>query len=127
MCLRLCLAANIPLVESGTAGYLGQVTVIRKVTSKNINIKVSFVDFIAVPYQNDSSVVLNCKNQTDSSVVLNCRSNNQTDSSVVLNCRSNNQTDSGAALNYGIDPTVRLILVLPRGVDPTIRLILLLS
>jgi ubiquitin-like 1-activating enzyme E1 B len=28
---RLCLAANIPLVESGTAGYLGQVTVIRKV------------------------------------------------------------------------------------------------
>jgi len=27
---RLCLAANIPLVESGTAGYLGQVTVIRK-------------------------------------------------------------------------------------------------
>lgn len=27
---RLCLAANKPLVESGTAGYLGQVTVIRK-------------------------------------------------------------------------------------------------
>jgi len=27
---RMCLAANIPLVESGTAGYLGQVTVIRK-------------------------------------------------------------------------------------------------
>jgi len=26
----MCLAANIPLVESGTAGYLGQVTVIRK-------------------------------------------------------------------------------------------------
>lgn len=24
---RLCLAADIPLVESGTAGYLGQVTV----------------------------------------------------------------------------------------------------
>ena len=23
---RLCLAANVPLVESGTAGYLGQVT-----------------------------------------------------------------------------------------------------
>ncbi|XP_029643979.1 SUMO-activating enzyme subunit 2 [Octopus sinensis] len=27
---RLCLAANIPLIESGTAGYLGQVTVIKK-------------------------------------------------------------------------------------------------
>jgi len=27
---RMCLAANIPLVESGTAGYLGQVTVIKK-------------------------------------------------------------------------------------------------
>ena len=27
---RLCLAADVPLVESGTAGYLGQVTVIRK-------------------------------------------------------------------------------------------------
>lgn len=27
---RMCLAANIPLVESGTAGYLGQVTVIMK-------------------------------------------------------------------------------------------------
>jgi ubiquitin-like 1-activating enzyme E1 B len=27
---RLCLAANIPLIESGTAGYLGQVQVIQK-------------------------------------------------------------------------------------------------
>jgi ubiquitin-like 1-activating enzyme E1 B len=27
---RMCLAANLPLVESGTAGYLGQVTVIRR-------------------------------------------------------------------------------------------------
>lgn len=27
---RLCLAAGVPLLESGTAGYLGQVTVIRK-------------------------------------------------------------------------------------------------
>ena len=27
---RMCLAADIPLVESGTAGYLGQVTVICK-------------------------------------------------------------------------------------------------
>merc|ERR1719328_114079 len=29
---RMCLAADIPLVESGTAGYLGQVTVIKKAT-----------------------------------------------------------------------------------------------
>ena len=28
---RLCLAADVPLIESGTAGYLGQVTVIKKV------------------------------------------------------------------------------------------------
>merc|ERR1719483_766597 len=27
---RMCLAADLPLVESGTAGYLGQVTVIKK-------------------------------------------------------------------------------------------------
>jgi ubiquitin-like 1-activating enzyme E1 B len=27
---RICLSANIPLIESGTAGYLGQVTVIKK-------------------------------------------------------------------------------------------------
>ncbi|KAF9290599.1 E1 ubiquitin-activating protein uba2 [Mortierella alpina] len=27
---KMCLAANVPLVESGTAGYLGQVTVIHK-------------------------------------------------------------------------------------------------
>ena len=29
---RMCLAADVPLVESGTAGYLGQVTVIKKVS-----------------------------------------------------------------------------------------------
>lgn len=29
---RLCLAADIPLIESGSSGYLGQVTVIKKVT-----------------------------------------------------------------------------------------------
>lgn len=28
---RMCLAADIPLIESGSAGYLGQVTVIKKV------------------------------------------------------------------------------------------------
>ncbi|XP_041651311.1 SUMO-activating enzyme subunit 2 isoform X1 [Cheilinus undulatus] len=27
---RMCLAADIPLIESGTAGYLGQVTIIKK-------------------------------------------------------------------------------------------------
>ena len=27
---RMCLAANVPLIESGTAGYLGQVTIIKK-------------------------------------------------------------------------------------------------
>lgn len=27
----MCLAADVPLIESGTAGYLGQVTVIKKV------------------------------------------------------------------------------------------------
>ena len=30
---RLCLAADVPLIESGSAGYLGQVTVIRKVST----------------------------------------------------------------------------------------------
>lgn len=29
---RMCLAADVPLIESGTAGYLGQVTVIKKVS-----------------------------------------------------------------------------------------------
>jgi len=28
---RMCLAAGVPLIESGSAGYLGQVTVIKKV------------------------------------------------------------------------------------------------
>jgi len=28
---RMCLAADVPLIESGTEGYLGQVTVIKKV------------------------------------------------------------------------------------------------
>ena len=31
----MCLAADIPLIESGTAGYLGQVTVIKKVGFKD--------------------------------------------------------------------------------------------
>ena len=28
---RMCLAADVPLIESGSAGYLGQVTVVKKV------------------------------------------------------------------------------------------------
>jgi len=31
---RLCLAADLPLLDSGTAGYLGQTTVIRKEQSE---------------------------------------------------------------------------------------------
>ena len=31
---RMCLAAELPLVESGTAGYLGQVTVIKRGTTE---------------------------------------------------------------------------------------------
>jgi len=30
---RMCLASDTPLIESGSAGYLGQVTVIKKVNS----------------------------------------------------------------------------------------------
>ena len=30
---RMCLAADVPLIESGSAGYLGQVTVIKKVSA----------------------------------------------------------------------------------------------
>lgn len=33
---RMCLAADIPLIESGTAGYLGQVTVIKKVRRAHV-------------------------------------------------------------------------------------------
>ena len=35
---RMCLAADVPLIESGSAGYLGQVTVIKKV-SMSLNCK----------------------------------------------------------------------------------------
>ena len=34
---RMCLAADVPLIESGTAGYLGQVTTIKKVKCKYID------------------------------------------------------------------------------------------
>ena len=32
----MCLAANVPLIESGTAGYLGQVAPIIKVGSESL-------------------------------------------------------------------------------------------
>ena len=35
---RMCLAADVPLIESGSAGYLGQVTVIKKVSKMAENI-----------------------------------------------------------------------------------------
>jgi hypothetical protein len=47
--LRMCLAANIPLVESGTAGYLGQVTVIRKVRSNFYSFFYSQIHNVADP------------------------------------------------------------------------------
>lgn len=31
---KMCLAADVPLIESGTTGFLGQVQVIRKVRAK---------------------------------------------------------------------------------------------
>jgi len=34
---RLCLAAGVTLIESGSAGYLGQVTVIRKVMKQSFS------------------------------------------------------------------------------------------
>ena len=41
---RMCLAADIPLIESGTAGYLGQVTVIRKVPLLLLRVLVCMCD-----------------------------------------------------------------------------------
>ena len=37
----MCLAADIPLIESGTAGYLGQVTVIKKVWFEHLMVKLN--------------------------------------------------------------------------------------
>ena len=36
---RMCLAAGVTLIESGSAGYLGQVSVIRKVSQYNTSKK----------------------------------------------------------------------------------------
>lgn len=40
---RMCLAADIPLIESGTAGYLGQVTVIKKVEVMPVVVAFTYV------------------------------------------------------------------------------------
>lgn len=42
----MCLAADIPLIESGTAGYLGQVTVIKKVGHWNVSVLIHKVKLI---------------------------------------------------------------------------------
>ena len=39
---RLCIAADIPLVESGTAGYMGEVSLIKKNISKCYECEVNF-------------------------------------------------------------------------------------
>ena len=41
---RMCLAADIPLVESGTAGYLGQVCSINNINSIFHSIHSSWLD-----------------------------------------------------------------------------------
>lgn len=47
---RMCLAADIPLIESGTAGYLGQVTVIKKVEHAHLcYVTVTSVAYISYP------------------------------------------------------------------------------
>jgi len=39
----MCLAADVPLIESGSAGYLGQVTVIKKVQSVTADLRNNLV------------------------------------------------------------------------------------
>lgn len=61
---RMCLAADVPLVESGTAGYLGQATVIKKVLHK-----LSFINFIILYSQIQHFIAAAClSNRTNSSV-----------------------------------------------------------
>ena len=40
---RLCLAAEVPLVESATAGYLGEISMIRKGHTQCYECRVSFI------------------------------------------------------------------------------------
>ena len=53
----MCLAADIPLVESGTAGYLGQVTVIKKVLYQMYNLFIRPFLFISLFHEHGSSEI----------------------------------------------------------------------
>lgn len=59
---RMCLAANVPLIESGTAGYLGQVTVIRKGFSEcyDCNPKAGQKSFPGCTIRNTPSEPIHC-------------------------------------------------------------------
>ena len=46
---RLCLAANIPLVESGTSGYVGEISIIRKGITGCYECVVSSISFFIRP------------------------------------------------------------------------------
>jgi len=61
---RMCLAADVPLVESGTAGYLGQATVIKKVPILNNSFHVLHVHIYI--YYMEESVLLGTKPLVDS-------------------------------------------------------------
>uniref|UniRef100_A0A0N7ZUD8 SUMO-activating enzyme subunit n=1 Tax=Daphnia magna TaxID=35525 RepID=A0A0N7ZUD8_9CRUS len=59
---RMCLAANVPLIESGTAGYLGQVTAIRKGLSEcyDCNPKAGQKSFPGCTIRNTPSEPIHC-------------------------------------------------------------------
>ena len=38
----MCLTADVPLIESGSAGYLGQVTVIKKVAGFSLSLETRY-------------------------------------------------------------------------------------
>lgn len=59
---RMCLAANVPLIESGTAGYLGQVTVIKKGLSEcyDCNPKAGQKSFPGCTIRNTPSEPIHC-------------------------------------------------------------------
>ncbi|KAI9555299.1 hypothetical protein GHT06_017814 [Daphnia sinensis] len=59
---RMCLAANVPLIESGTAGYLGQVTAIKKGFSEcyDCNPKAGQKTFPGCTIRNTPSEPIHC-------------------------------------------------------------------
>merc|ERR1712071_178898 len=59
---RMCLAADVPLIESGTAGYLGQVTVIKKGKSEcyDCNPKAGQKSFPGCTIRNTPSEPIHC-------------------------------------------------------------------